>query len=221
VVSLAKKPPPWLTAEQIENAVRAECLPPLLAQRGLAPATRPDVERDLIRRALAAAGPTTRVKLDPSITVFLSNGVRFSARVVKYGPPVAGEAMSGRDLALLRIEAADMPSPPLADSGAAKIGDPLHILGFPGVVLTHELLNASAKMEASLTNGAISGFKQDVSGEPVIQTDARAAWSNGGSPAVDDGGRVVGVLTFVTLESGGASCRDSTSSSHPRPSGTS
>ena len=203
VVSPAKQPPAWLTAEQVEKAVRAECLPALLAQRGLAPGNRPDVERDLTRQALAAAGPGARVKLDPSIAVLLSNGVRFSASVVKYSPPVAGEAMSGRDLALLRIEAADMPSLALADSSAARIGDPLHILGFPGVVLTHELLNASAKLEASVTNGAISGFKQDVSGQPVIQTDASAAWGNSGGPAIDDRGRVVGVLTFVTLESSG------------------
>ncbi len=203
VVSPAKQPPAWLTTEQLEKAVRAECLPALLAQRGVAPGARPDVERDLMRQALAAAGSTARVSLDSSLMVLLSNGVRFSARVVKYSPPVAGEAMSGRDLALLRIEAADMPSLPLADSSAAQIGDPLHILGFPGVVLSHELLNASAKLEASVTNGAISGFKQDVSGQPVIQTDAPAAWGNSGGPAVDDRGRVVGVLTFVTLESSG------------------
>ena len=37
----------------------------------------------------------------------------------------------------------------------------------------------------------------------MIQTDASAAWGSSGGPAIDDRGRVVGVLTFVTLESGG------------------
>jgi hypothetical protein len=83
----------------------------------------------------------------------------------------------------------------------AHIGDRLHIIGFPGVVLSHELLNASAKMEASVTSGAISGFKQDRANQPVIQTDAPAAWGNSGGPAVNDAGRVLGVLTFVTLSS--------------------
>lgn len=138
------------------------------------------------------------VKLAPSITVILSNGFRLAATVAKYSPPVAGEAMSGQDLALLRLEAADLPSLSLGDSAALKIGDRLHILGYPGVVLTHELLNASAKVEASITNGAVSGFSQDRAGQPVIQTDAPAAWGNSGGPAVNDRGEVVGVLTFVT-----------------------
>jgi S1-C subfamily serine protease len=170
----------------------------------VSPAFRPP-EWLRTQQAQKAARPGCRVadvKLDPSISVILSNGVRLSATVAKYSPPVAGEEMSGQDLALLRLEAADMPALALGDSNALKIGDRVHIVGFPGIVLTHELLNASAKMEASVTNGAVSGFKQDRAGQPVIQTDAPAAWGNSGGPAVDDAGRVVGVLTFVTLAAG-------------------
>src|SRR3989442_28497 len=81
-------------------------------------------------------------------------------------PPVAGEGMSGPDLALLRLEAADMPALGLGDSNALNIGDRVHILGFPGIVLTHELLNASAKMEASVTNGAISASSRTERASP-------------------------------------------------------
>ena len=66
------------------------------------------------------------------------------------------------------------------------------------MVLSHELLNASAKVEASVTNGAISSFKQDVQDQSVIQTDAPAAWGNSGGPAVNARGDIVGVLTFVS-----------------------
>jgi S1-C subfamily serine protease len=164
---------------------------------------------DWLRAQIArkAARPGCRVgavRLDPSISVILSNGFRLPAVVAKYSPPVAGEAMSGRDLALLKLEATDLPALALGDSGALQIGDRLHIIGFPGVVLTHELLNASAKVEASITNGAVSGFREDRAGQPVIQTDAAAAWGNSGGPAIDDQGRVVGVLTFVTLSPGEA-----------------
>ncbi len=48
----------------------------------------------------------------------------------------------------------------------------------------------------------MSGFKEDVSNNPVIQTDAPASWGNSGGPAVDDHGQVVGVLTFVSLAPG-------------------
>jgi S1-C subfamily serine protease len=170
----------------------------------VSPAHRPPawLSEQLVKKAERPGCRVTNVALDPSISVILSNGVRFPATVAKYSPPVAGEAMSGQDLALLRLEAADLPTLPLGDSTTAKIGDRVHILGFPGVVLTHELLNASTKVEASVTNGAISGFKQDKAGQAVIQTDAPAAWGNSGGPAVDDRGRAVGVLTFVTLSAG-------------------
>jgi len=174
VVSPAHQPPEWLAREQADKAVKQTC--------GPTPGT---------------GKPT----LEPSLSVFLSNGVRFPATVVKYSPPVAGEAMSGQDLALLKLEAADMPALSLGDSAALHLGDKLSIIGFPGVVLTHELLNSSATMEASVTGGAVSGFKMDRADQPVIQTDAPAAWGNSGGPAVNDAGDVVGVLTFVTLSS--------------------
>jgi len=157
---------------------------------------------DLDDKRLAETVARAKVKLDSTISVILSNGMRLPAAVAKYSPPVADKGMSGRDLALLKLEAADMPALMLGDSSSAKIGDRLHILGFPGVVLSHELLNASAKVEASVTNGAISGFKQDISHQTVIQTDAPAAGGNSGGPAVGSSGEVLGVLTFVSLDQG-------------------
>jgi S1-C subfamily serine protease len=175
VVAPAYRPPASLRDDQADKAVRAAC-----------------------GRPLPAVAARARVTLQPSLFVILSNGIRLSAAVVKYSPPVAGAAMSGRDLALLRLEASDMPVLRLADSGRLQTGDRLHIIGFPGVVLTHELLNASAKVEATVTNGAVSGFKQDVANQSVIQTDASAAWGNSGGPVVNSAGDVVGVLTFVS-----------------------
>lgn len=203
VVSSTKQPPAWFVDDVLERAVRTECLPDLLSRRGMVSGRRPDIERELVRQAVAAEASSARVDLEHSVSVVLSNGVKLPARVVKYSPPVAADPMSGRDLALLHVEAADMPCLSLAQSGTEKLGDPLHILGFPGIVLTHELLNESAKFEASVTNGSISGFKEDVSGRRIIQTDASAAWGNSGGPAVDDAGRVIGMLTFVKMESGG------------------
>ena len=91
---------------------------------------------------------------------------------------------------------------PLADSTVAQIGDPIRILGFPGVVLSHELLNQSASVDASVTNGAVSGFKQDKANNPYIQTDAPAAWGNSGGPVINSRAELLGVLTFVSLAPG-------------------
>jgi hypothetical protein len=202
VVSAARQPPKWLVTQQAERAARQACMPLLLERRGLKPDERPDVEEQLERQLTMSVTPRARVRLEPTVMVLIANGFRLTAQIAKYSPPMAGEAMSGRNLALLRVEASDMPSLALVDSSGAKIGDRLHIIGFPNVVATHELLNASAKVEASITSGAISGFKQDVANQPVIQTDAAAAAGASGSPAVDGDGRVLGVLSFVTSDEG-------------------
>ena len=202
VVQPAYTPPMWLITSLTRKGVESACVPIMLARMGVQPGDRPDLEEQLKRRAFETALPTATAKLDPNIFVVFSNGTRLRAEVKKYSPPVLGAEMSGRDLALLKVDANDLPVLTLGDSGNAQIGDPVHILGFPGVVLSHELLNQSARVEASVTNGAISGFKQDVANNPVIQTDAPAAWGNSGGPAVNVHGEVTGVLTFVTLAPG-------------------
>ena len=206
VVQPAHTPPQWLVNQQSQRAVLGMCLPAALAQRRLEPGARPDVEEAIKRELLDRVLPKAKVELSPSVSLLMSNGIRLPAKVAKYSPPVAVEGgpgvMSGRDLALLQVEASDLPVFPLGQSKGLKIGDAIRILGFPGVVLTHELLNASAKVEASVTNGAVSGFKQDVQNQSVIQTDAPAAWGNSGGPVIDEHGAVVGVLTFVSLGPG-------------------
>lgn len=185
------------------RAVEATCLPVLREQAGAEAARRPEVAERLRRRVQDVIVPAAKVKLLPQVSVVLSNGQRLPAEVKKYSAPVTeGGQRGGRDLALLKVAGQDFPALPVGDSRTVKIGDAIHILGFPGVVLSHELLNQSASVEASVTNGSVSGFKEDVTNQPVIQTDAPAAWGNSGGPAVNARGEVIGVLTFVSLAPG-------------------
>lgn len=204
VVQPAHTPPRWLIKQQAQRAVATACLPRALDQRGVNPGESPDLEDAIRRKLLDAVLPTTKVKLNPQVTVVISSGVRHKAEVVKYTPPVSPEpgVMSGRDLAILKVPGDVFPVLPLAESRTVQIGDPLHILGFPGVVLSNELLNQSASVEASVTNGAVSGWKEDVSNQPMIQTDASASWGHSGAPAVNQKGQVLGVLTLVSVAPG-------------------
>ena len=203
VVQPAYEPPRWLVNQQAQRAVTAVCLPLVLKRMGLQPGERPDAEEAATRKLLDTVLPKAQVNLRPQVFVVTANG-RLPAEVKKYSAPASSEGgqMSGRDLALLKVPGENFPVLSLADSRAAQIGDPVHIIGFPGVVLSHELLNQSATVAASVTSGAISGFKQDRNNNPLIQTDAPAAWGNSGGPTVNDRGQVVGVLTFVSLAPG-------------------
>jgi len=204
VVQPAYETPRWLVNQIAQRAVTTACLEGALKAAKMQPGERPEAEDAIKRKLLDQVLPTVKVNVTPQVSVVLSNGNRLKAEVKKYSPPVSTEpgAMSGRDLAILRVPDGNYPMLPLADSTAAQIGDSIRILGFPGVVLSHELLNQSASVEASVTNGAVSGFKQDRANHPVIQTDASAAWGNSGGPAINARGELLGVLTFVSLAPG-------------------
>ena len=210
VVDPAHRLPAWVTHELKKKAIEQACVGPALRARGLMRGQRPDVEETIRRQASDLALASAKVVPQPQVTVLLSNGTKLPAEVKKFSPPLlldnSGEPLkdSGRDLALLRVKDGVYPAIALSNRDS-QIGDPVHILGFPGVVLTHELLNRSVTLEASVTNGAVSGFKQDTIGQDVVQTDAPAAHGNSGGPAVGDDSRLVGVMTFVSLSpSGGA-----------------
>jgi S1-C subfamily serine protease len=199
VVQPAHEPPRWLANQQAQRAVTTACLPGVLKRMGLQPGDSPEREEAAKRKLLDAVLPTTKVNLQPQIFVVTAKG-RLRAEVKKYSPPVS--EMSARDLALLKVPGEDFPVLALADPRAVQIGDPIHIIGFPGVVLSHELLSKSTMVEPPVTNGAVSAIQADASNNPLIQTDAPASWGNSGGPAVNSRGTVVGVLTFVSLAPG-------------------
>jgi rhodanese-related sulfurtransferase len=209
VVDPVHRMPRWVVHELKKKAIEQACVEPALRARGLMPGQRPEVEEQIRRDASARALSTAEVDLQPQLTVLLSNGVSLPAEVKKFSAPISlgidnkPLRESGRDLALLRVKDGVYPALGLSVRDP-QIGDSLHILGFPGVVLSHELLNRSATLEASVTNGAVSGFQMDTIGQDIIQTDAPAAHGNSGGPAVGDDSLVVGVLTFVSLSQGGA-----------------
>jgi len=201
VIDPAYRVPPWVAFDLKLRAVEEGCVDPALKARGLTRGQRPDLEEELLRAIpLAAVTLATMGR----VSVLLSNGANLEARVAKFSAPITLDATgnplkdSGRDLALLKIQDGVYPALSITNK-EPKVGDDLHILGFPGVVRDHELLSRSALKEASATKGQVSGFNTDAIGQDVIQTDASAVHGNSGGPAVDDNGSVVGVMTFVSL----------------------
>jgi S1-C subfamily serine protease/rhodanese-related sulfurtransferase len=209
VVDPVHRLPPWVLHELKKAAIDQACVDPVLKARGLMRGQRPEVEDQIRRDASARALATAEAEPQAQLTVTLSSGVSLPAEVKKFSPPISVGVNnkplpdSGRDLALLRVKDGVYPAIALATRDA-QLGDPVHILGFPGVVLQHELLSQASALEASVTNGAVSAFPVDAIGQDTIQTDAPAAHGNSGGPAVGDDARLIGVLTFVSLSRGGA-----------------
>ena len=154
---------------------------------------------------------TATVELKKTLTVILSNREKFVGEVKAYSPPLAEQpgkrvssgmgqvTESGKDVAVVKIDAKNLPTIALGDSDSVQVGQRIHILGFPGVVMEHDLLDSRSAIEASVTTGNVSSLKRDARGAPVIQTDAAASWGNSGGPAINEQGEVVGMLTFISL----------------------
>jgi rhodanese-related sulfurtransferase len=188
----------------IREAIQQACLEP-----GLTEGRAKAAVQQLSRRV----APTASVDLKKTLTVVLSNRERFVADVKAYSPALAerpgkrvaagagGVTESGKDVAVLKIDARNLPTIALGDSDRVQVGQLIRILGFPGVVLYHDLLDKRSAVEATVTTGHVSSLKLDARGTPVIQTDAAASWGNSGGPAVNERGEVIGMLTFISLTS--------------------
>ena len=123
------------------------------------------------------------------LLVTLPDGRSFPARVVGRDPQT--------DLAVLRIEASDLPIATLGDSQRLQVGDWVvaigNALGLPG--------------GPTVTSGVVSALGRTVQ-EPngpflfdVIQTDAAINPGNSGGPLVNLAGEVVGINTLVAASS--------------------
>jgi serine protease Do len=109
------------------------------------------------------------------------------------------------DLALLQIEASDLPVTPLGDSDDLLLGEWVIAIGNPFGYLLGD-------PKPSVTVGVVSALERDVKPERgeervfanMIQTDASINPGNSGGPLVDSNGLVVGVNTFIFTKSGGS-----------------
>ena len=184
--------------ELLERAVASACAAEL---DGLSAPARTERIRAL------AAQPDNRggLVVERSLEVHLSNGKAYAAAVKFYSPPayvvVGPRQERGRDVAILKIEDQELPVVRLArHSTDLHLGQALFVIGFPGVVASHELLSQATRYEPSITTGRVSGFREDIGGQRVIQTDAAIIQGNSGGPVFDDRGQVVGAATFTSTQ---------------------
>jgi serine protease Do len=120
------------------------------------------------------------------VTVKLSDRREFSAKVL--GTDTA------TDIAVLRIDAKDLPVVRLGDSRRIEVGDPVMAIGSP------------YGFEQTATSGIVSAKGRSLPNDavvPFIQTDAAVNPGNSGGPLFDASGAVVGVNSQIYSQSGG------------------
>jgi hypothetical protein len=94
-----------------------------------------------------------------------------------------------RDIAILRIDASDLPVLQLGNSNDIKLGEDVLLIGAP------------RGLEQTVSNGIISSIRVLENGNKVIQTTAPASHGSSGGPLINRQGQVIGLLTF-SVETG-------------------
>lgn len=121
-----------------------------------------------------------------TVTVKLSDRREYSAKVLGTDPAT--------DIAVLRIDAKNLPTVRLGDPGQLEVGDPVLAIGSP------------FGFEQTATQGIVSAKGRSLPGDavvPFIQTDAAVNPGNSGGPLFDGSGAVVGINAQIYSRSGG------------------
>lgn len=127
------------------------------------------------------------VKNASTITVTLSDRRRFPAQLVGIDPDT--------DLAVLKIQGANLPALKWADSNALQVGEIVLAIGSPfnlASTVTQGILSAKGRRDLG-----ISAY------EDFLQTDAAINPGNSGGALVDVNGNLIGINTAILSESGG------------------
>jgi serine protease Do len=129
--------------------------------------------------------------------------VRIGEHVHEYKAKVVANDPSS-DLALLRIDAKNLPVLTFADSDQVKVGDLVLAVGNPFALtdtVTMGIVSALGRGMSAL-DGDDSG-KPSTDYQDFIQTDASINPGNSGGALVDTEGRLIGINTAIYSRSGG------------------
>jgi serine protease Do len=122
------------------------------------------------------------------IKVELTDNRTFTAKLVGSDPP--------SDLAVLKIDAKDLPTLQLGDSDRVRVGDPVLAVGNPlgiGQTVTSGIVSAKGR-QTGLSDGSFEDF---------LQTDAAINRGNSGGALVNTSGELIGINSQILSPSGG------------------
>jgi Do/DeqQ family serine protease len=122
------------------------------------------------------------------IRVELTDNRSFKAKLVGSDPP--------SDLAVLKIEATNLPTVTMGDSDRVRVGDPVLALGNPmgiGQTVTSGIVSAKGR-STGLSDGSFEDF---------LQTDAAINRGNSGGALVNTSGELIGINSQILSPSGG------------------
>lgn len=132
----------------------------------------------------------------PDLKVYLASGKWFPGDLT---PQYSPEIGTGKDVAVVKIDARNLPTVKLGDSDAVREQDRVTVIGYPGVASDwggNDLISEESAFVPSVTTGGISAIKTLASTKtPIFQSDAAITHGNSGGPVFNSKGEVIGIAT--------------------------
>ncbi|MBV9759179.1 MAG: trypsin-like peptidase domain-containing protein [Acidobacteriaceae bacterium] len=151
------------------------------------------IKQNQIRDRVAGLDTTA-----PHFEIFLNNHTSYTGEIKVYSDP--SFVNNGKDIAIIKIDANNLPTVKLGNSDDVHVGEPVEVIGYPGVAMNSEIISKQSELVPSVTNGHLSAVKVDYKGTPVLQSDAAITHGNSGGPAFDPDGKVIGIATYGNEE---------------------
>lgn len=131
------------------------------------------------------------VGVDPEkLTVYFMNGLELEGKVLWQD--------STLDMAIVKVEAAEIPTAELGDSDKIDVGQTAIAIGNP----------LGLRFERTVTQGIVSGLNRSIMineseiMEDLIQTDAAINPGNSGGPLINNQGQIIGINTVKASAEG-------------------
>jgi serine protease Do len=130
----------------------------------------------------------------PHLEVYLNNHRMYTGEIKVASDP--SFINNGKDVAIIKIDGNNLPTVKLGNSDDVHVGEPVEVMGYPGVAMNAEMIGKQSELVPSVTNGHLSAVKVDYKGTPVLQSDAAITHGNSGGPAFDPDSKVIGIATY-------------------------
>jgi S1-C subfamily serine protease len=149
---------------------------------------------DIIAKFLTATANSTDIH--NTVTVYegmssANNNAGMVARVV-----VAGQGFPGKDVAILKVDANNLPTVPMGDDTLLHDLDQVYAIGYPGAATFDPNVIKTTNYQSTVTEGVVSNrLQSSAANYQYIEHTATTNHGNSGGALINGQGQVVGITT--------------------------
>jgi S1-C subfamily serine protease len=180
--------------------------------------TQSDAQQYLLNKANAGLIqiPTQIVSQKVFLSTAYTGTLTNPAGVTSYNITriVANSPVDKQDVAIVKVEAKDMPYLQLAPANSVHLQDTITAVAYPADADTGDFTallsptsggnvnTANSLLTASVNTAQVTSQKTFADGTPVYETSGLANHGSSGGPVIDTQGRIVGVVDAIAVQNG-------------------